>query len=33
VVNLSKFQILNQSGISALGQSNQASQSILALLR
>lgn len=33
VVNLSKFQILNQSGISALGQSNQANQSILALLR
>lgn len=33
VVNLSKFQILNQSGISALGQSNQSAQSILALLR
>lgn len=33
VVNLSKFQILNQSGISALGQANQSSQSILALLR
>lgn len=33
VVNLSKFQILNQSGISALSQANQASQSILALLR
>jgi flagellin len=33
VVNLSKFQILNQSGISALGQANTAAQSILALLR
>ena len=33
VVNLSKFQILNQSGISALGQANTSSQSILALLR
>ena len=33
VVSLSKFQILNSSGISALGQSNQASQSILSLLR
>jgi flagellin len=33
VVNLSKFQILNQSGISALGQANQSGQSILALLR
>jgi len=33
VVNLTKFQILNQSGTSALGQANQASQSILALLR
>ena len=33
VVNLSKFQILNQSGISALSQANQSSQSILALLR
>ncbi len=33
VVNLSKFQILNQSGISALGQANTSSQAILALLR
>jgi flagellin len=33
VVNLTKFQILNQSGTSALSQANQASQSILALLR
>jgi len=33
VVNLSKWQILNQSGISALSQANQAGQAILALLR
>jgi flagellin len=33
VVNLTKFQILNQSGTSALSQANQASQQILALLR
>ena len=33
VVALSKFQVLNQSGISALGQANQASQSILKLLQ
>jgi flagellin len=33
VVNLTKFQILNQSGTSALSQANQASQSILSLLR
>jgi len=33
VVNLSKFQILNQSGISALGKSNTTAQSILALLQ
>jgi flagellin len=33
VVNLTKFQILNQSGTSALAQANQQSQSILALLR
>lgn len=33
VVNLSKFQILNQSGISALGQTNASAQAILALLR
>ncbi len=33
VVNLSKFQILNQSGISALSKANQSGQSILALLQ
>jgi flagellin len=33
VVNLTKWQILNQSGISALGKANQAGQSILALLQ
>ncbi len=33
VVNLTKFQILNQSGTSALSQANQSSQQILALLR
>lgn len=33
VVNLTKFQILNQSGTSALAQANSASQQILALLR
>lgn len=33
VVNLAKWQILNQSGISALSQANQSGQSILALLR
>lgn len=33
VVNMSKFQILNQAGISALGQSNSSAQSVLALLR
>jgi len=33
VVNLTKFQILNQSGTSALAQANTASQQILALLR
>jgi len=33
VVNLTKFQILNQSGTSALGQANQSSQQLLALLR
>nr|WP_320131221.1 flagellin [uncultured Holophaga sp.] len=33
VVNLTKFQILNQSGTSALKQANQASQSILSLLQ
>ncbi len=33
VVSLSKFQILNQSGISALSKANQSGQSILALLQ
>jgi flagellin len=33
VVNLTKYQILNQSGTSALGQANTAQQQILALLR
>jgi len=33
VINLTKFQILNQSGTSALGQANQAAESILQLLR
>ncbi len=33
VVNLTKFQILTQSGTSALGQANQATQSILQLLQ
>jgi len=33
VINLTKFQILNQSGTSALGQANQAAQSVLSLLR
>ncbi|MCL1893900.1 MAG: hypothetical protein FWG02_06675 [Holophagaceae bacterium] len=33
VINLTKFQVLNQSGTSALGQSNQAAQSVLSLLR
>jgi flagellin len=33
VVSLTKFQILNQSGTNALSQANQASQSILSLLR
>jgi flagellin len=33
VVNLTKYQILNQSGISALSKANQAGQSILALLQ
>ena len=33
IVNLTKFQILSQSGTSALSQANQASQGILALLR
>lgn len=33
VVNLTKFQILNQSGNSAVGQANQAGQAVLGLLR
>ena len=33
VVNLTKFQILNQSGTSALAKSNQSAQQILALLQ
>ena len=33
VIAMSKFQILNQSGISSLAQANQASQSILKLLQ
>jgi len=33
VIALNKFQVLNQAGTSALSQANQASQSILALLR
>jgi flagellin len=33
VVNLTKFQILNQSGTAALGKANQSSQSILSLLQ
>ncbi|CAM2007045.1 flagellin [Acanthopleuribacter pedis] len=32
VVNLTKFQILNQSGVSALAQANQSAQSVLSLL-
>jgi len=32
VVNLTKFQILSQSGVSALAQANQSSQSVLGLL-
>ena len=33
VINLTKFQILNQSGTSALGQANRAAESVLQLLR
>lgn len=33
VVSLTKFQVLNQTGLSALSQANQTSQSVLALLR
>ncbi|MDQ7087440.1 MAG: flagellin [Acidobacteriota bacterium] len=32
VVNLTKFQVLNQTGISALAQANISSQSVLSLL-
>jgi flagellin len=32
IVNLTKFQVLNQTGLSALAQANQNSQSVLALL-
>ncbi len=33
VVNLTKYQILSQSGVSALAQANQSSQSVLSLLQ
>ncbi len=33
VVNLTKFQVLNQTGLSALAQANSSSQSVLSLLR
>jgi len=33
VVNLTKYQILNQTGVSALAQANQSSQSVLSLLQ
>ena len=33
VANMTKFTILNQTGISALAQSNQMQQSVLSLLR
>jgi flagellin len=33
VANLTKFQILAQSGLSALAQANSSSQSVLSLLR
>jgi flagellin len=33
IVNLTKFQVLNQSGLSALAQANATAQSVLALLR
>jgi flagellin len=32
IVNLTKYQVLNQSGMAALGQANAASQSVLSLL-
>jgi len=33
IVNLTKFQVLNQTGLSALAQANISSQSVLSLLR
>ena len=33
VVNLTKFQVLNQTGVSALAQANQSTQSVLSLLQ
>ena len=33
IVNLTKFQVLNQTGLSALAQANAGAQSVLALLR
>lgn len=33
IVNLTKFQVLNQTGLSSLAQANQTSQSVLSLLR
>jgi len=33
VVNLTKYQVLNQTGLSALAQANSSSQSVLSLLR
>jgi flagellin len=33
VANMTKFSILNQTGISSLAQANQMQQSVLALLR
>jgi flagellin len=32
VVNMTKYQVLNQTGLAALAQANAASQSVLALL-
>ena len=33
IVNLTKFQVLNQTGLSALAQANAQSQSVLSLIR
>jgi flagellin-like hook-associated protein FlgL len=33
IVNLTKFQVLSQTGLSALAQANVTSQSVLSLLR